>query len=718
MHVTPYIRDIKLEGGSFYTFGSAAEDLTFAMNNEKKKFKFSKFALLKIPNLGRPTNFKNLLQLNAPPGAWDAYGGTPTIDGNLNEAFAESLQNYCLNLETMLTARDEYDATLDKSVTERVFFKWLKEIGGIRFITASDEEFDGLSGETRFVEETANTITGIDYYDRVVQYIGEINVTNALRNKYNAYQEVYIHVPTSHGNTSDILFQAIDDKNYTADLSVTNNPTNALNDEVIYGRSWDDVHPTGLNISAHYDSEGGFTDFWSSDDGDDWIEYNNVGFSWWYTNTKDATYFLEPTTFEDPTNDYLGHGDDPSVGVNHISFKRSKLDGISIDWDTTNYTKITKNDGLNNFGEFNTSQYAQNFDFNTILVYYDVYDPNSTEDHTTNLFGVLFLDNVDPISTGGGTISSLPKIKPDELNQSNGNSYAFKLNMKWDLSADDSEVEVSINDYNTYSLELYIDAMNSMQNLTDSITYHFTQYDTILEEINKLKDVVYTSDNLDTVSKKLTEVENTIQDAYDVYLNNTELTKLINKNYDEISNIYKNYTSIEMTYNLNSIQDGVGIKFDRNEKNKLLIKNSNFGYDLGVSPLIHISDFDDIANTYEYNFTMTAFDNFLRIMDGSIDELSDVDKNMVIRLNDSIYKWEKGKKMRISFEYGLDLNNTSGDFKLYLFTDSTDSVDSGFFYSKEIVIINSQQFDDKNGKPIIEITCIDPDEFIFVTDIL
>ena len=115
---------------------------------------------------------------------------------------------------------------------------------------------------------------------------------------------------------------------------------------------------------------------------------------------------------------------------------------------------------------------------------------------------------------------------------------------------------------------------------------------------------------------------------------------------------------------------------------------------------------------------MTAFDNFLRIMDGSIDELSDVDKNMVIRLNDSIYKWEKGKKMRISFEYGLDLNNTSGDFKLYLFTDSTDSVDSGFFYSKEIVIINSQQFDDKNGKPIIEITCIDPDEFIFVTDIL
>jgi hypothetical protein len=719
MHVTPYIRDIKLEGGSFYTFGSAAEDLTFAMNNEKKKFKFSKFALLKIPDIGRPSNYRNALQLNSPPGAWDAYGGDPTIGGNMNEAFAESLQNYCLNLETLITARDDYDAALDKSVTERVFFKWLKEIGGIRFINATNEEFTGLSGETKFIEEKENTVTGLDYYDRVVQYIGEINVTNALRNKYNAYQEVYIHVPTSHGNTPDILFKTVEDTNYYAGLKITNEPTDTLNDEVLYGRSWDDVHPTGLDIHAHYDSEGGFTDFWTSEDGTSWIDSSDVDFDWWYTSAKDATHFLEPTTFSNSANNYLGHGDDPGDdGVNYIKFKRSKLDGISIEWDTSKYAKIENNDGLNNFGEFNGSQYTQNFEFNAILVYYDVYDPNRLEDKATNLFGVLFLDNVDPISTGGGKIESLPKIKPDELNQSNGNSYAFKLNMKWDLSADDSEVEVSINDYNTYSLELYVDAMNSMQTLTDSITYHFTQYDTVLEEINKLKDVVYTSDNLDVISTKLTAIENTIEDAYDVYLNNTELTKLVNKNYDEISNIYKNYTSIEMTYNLNSIQNGNGIKLDRNTKNKLLISNSNFGYDLGKAPLIYLSDFDDVANTYEYNFKMTYFDNFLRIMDGTADELKDADKNIVIRLNDATNKWETGKKMRISFEYGLDLNNTSGDFKLYVFTDSTDKVNSGFFYSKEVTIVNSQMFETKNGKPIIEITCIDPDEFIFVTDIL
>lgn len=721
MHVTPFIRDIKLEGGSFYTFGSASEDLTFSLNNEKKKFKFSKFALLKIPDLGRPTNGKNLLQLNAPPGAWDAYGGSSSIGGNLNTALAESLQNYCINLETMMTAKDDYDATLDRSVTERIFFKWLKEIGGIRFKEAIDTEFTGISTEKRFTEETTNIDkTAGNLYERVIRYIGDINITNALRNKYNAYQEIYIHVPTSHGQTPDVLFNVMDDVNYTAGMKIVNNPDDPLNDEVIYGRAWDDVHPTGLNIDSHYDSEGGFSNFWSSTDGVKWTEFNDPGFEWWYPTAQDATYFTEPVTFDDPSNNYLGHGkDDPSgSGVKSINFIRSKLDGISVEWDPNKYAKIATIDGISNFGELNASQYSSNFDFNAILVYYDVYDPNRLEDRTTNLFGVLFLDNVDPISTGGGKIESLPKIKPNELNQSNGNSYAFKLNLKWDLSADDSEVEVSINDYNTYSLELYMDAMNSMQTLTDTLTYHLTQYDHVLRELEKVKDVVYTSDNLDYVAKRLAAIEESIKEAYDVYLNNKELTKLININYEEIANIYKNYTSIEMTYNLDSIQDGPGIKIDRNTKNRLLISNSNNGYNLGTDPLIYLSDFVNIANTYEYSFNMLDFDNFLRIMDGDDDNIKEIDKNLVIRLDDSVHKWEKGKRMRISFEYGYNLNNTNGDFSLYIYTDSKDSSDTGFFYSREVALVNSQAFASKNGKPVIEITCIDPEKFIFVTDVL
>lgn len=726
MHVTPFIREIRLEGGTFYTFGSASEDLTFTQNNDKKKFKFSKFALLKLPDLGKPSLGQNFIQVNAPPGAYQEYG--PVLPGDLNTRFAESFQNYCLNLETMITAQDNYDASVDRSVSERVFWKWIKELGGIRFREATSDELAGTSFGARFVEEDRNSDpNGGDFYDRVVQYVGDINVTNALRNKFNAYQEVYIHVPTSHGSTADILFNSIEDANYAPDSLITNNPADPLDDEVIYGRSYDDIHPEGLSIKAHYGSEGTFNEFWSSTDGITWTEYDysdtSNGFVWWYSTPKDATFYTEPGGgFGNSSNDYIAQGSDipGGLGQNYVSLKRNKLDGITIEWDTDAYAKIAEANNIENFGQFNASQYATNFDYNAVLVYYDIYDPERTEDSATNLFGVLFLDNVDPLSTGGGRIESLPKIKPDELNQTNGNAWGLKLNMKWDLSASDSGVEVTINDYNTYSLELYIDAMNSMQNVTDTLSYHLSQYDSILEELNSVKDVVYTTDNLDSLSKRIAAIETSLSDAYAVLLSNETLTQLILRNYDEITNIYKNYTSIEMTYNLDSIQQGAGVNIDRNEKNRILISNSNEGYNLGEKPLVSIvSDFDgSLPNQYSYEYSMVDFDNFLRITDGDIDELYTISRNLILRLDDTKYAWTKGKRMRLTFEYGLDMNNTNGDFNLYIYTDAKDKLNSGFFYSKEVAVISSQVFDSKDGKPIFEIVCIDPDNFTFIIDVI
>ena len=65
MAKTPYIRPIAVQGGTFYTFSSAAEDLTLTFNNSLKKFSFSKYALLKIPEMGSPTYKENTLQFNA-----------------------------------------------------------------------------------------------------------------------------------------------------------------------------------------------------------------------------------------------------------------------------------------------------------------------------------------------------------------------------------------------------------------------------------------------------------------------------------------------------------------------------------------------------------------------------------------------------------------------------------------------------------------------------
>jgi hypothetical protein len=55
MAKTPYIRPIAVQGGTFYTFSSAAEDLSLTFNNSLKKFTFSRYALLKIPDFGAPS---------------------------------------------------------------------------------------------------------------------------------------------------------------------------------------------------------------------------------------------------------------------------------------------------------------------------------------------------------------------------------------------------------------------------------------------------------------------------------------------------------------------------------------------------------------------------------------------------------------------------------------------------------------------------------------
>jgi hypothetical protein len=56
MAIAPFIRPIQTQGGTFYTFSSAAEDLSLTFNNSGKKFSFSKYALLNLPDIKRPEN--------------------------------------------------------------------------------------------------------------------------------------------------------------------------------------------------------------------------------------------------------------------------------------------------------------------------------------------------------------------------------------------------------------------------------------------------------------------------------------------------------------------------------------------------------------------------------------------------------------------------------------------------------------------------------------
>ena len=715
MSVAPFIRPIRLSGGTFYTFTSASEDLGFSFNADDKKFRFSNYALLNVPDIRTATAGENFIQFDNVPGGF-------SIDGSksLNTYLGESFQNYALNLETGIISSVDYDSNEKRTVSERVFFKWLKEIGAMRFREANNSELSNPIYGVHYVEEDET-----EKYNQVVKYIGEIDVINNVKNNQNAYTEVYIHIPTSHGAQPNVLFTAIQDANYFPNAEYTNLPQDPINNPLIFGRKQTDVHPAGLDFEAHYDSEfnqyiaeaptAPFADFYySPDSGASWIQNGNAGFKWWYPTPKANTYFLERTYFTDPRNDWFKIDNT----VKSVEFVRSRLDGVSLEFNELAYKDIAANGDINSFGELAESSLSNNFEFNTVLVYYEVYDPNNPQDSVKNLFGVLFLDNVDPTSGGGGQIPRLEKYKPNPLTGSNGNGYSFKINLKFDVSAEDAAIETTINDYNTFSLELYIDALNELKETTRVFQENSSILAKVQTDIEELKGLVFDSATADEVNQRITSLETMIKESQEVFANNDNLLGLINRNYDEILNIYQNQTSLEIAYNLNVIKQGNGVEIDRTSDQNIIISNKTQGFSLSTNPKISlVGNFVISPSSYQYNYELQNFSNWLRITDGTPGVNFNVDRDIILLVNDTTNKWQKGQKMRLSFSNGLNMSNTNGNFNLIFYTDAIDKLNTGFAYSAEIGIINFSEFVSKNGKPVIEIICIDPDTFDFEIDI-
>ena len=146
MATTPFIRPLQVQGGTFYSFSSSAEDLSFTFNNSINKFKFSKFALLNIPPINNGDPLGNSLKLNAPDSAFIDYATSAgqIITDNANIDFSQSFQSYCLNLESTILSSSDYNSDIKQTVAERVFFKWIKEIGGIRYQQASSTQVSPL----------------------------------------------------------------------------------------------------------------------------------------------------------------------------------------------------------------------------------------------------------------------------------------------------------------------------------------------------------------------------------------------------------------------------------------------------------------------------------------------------------------------------------------------------------------------------------------------
>lgn len=724
MAKTPFIRPIAVQGGTFYTFSSSAEDLSLTFNNSLKKFTFSKYALLKLPEFGTPTYGENTLQFNAIDSTFlDAAAGDfiLTNPNNLSPSPEISFQNYCLNLESTIISDPNYNQDLKRNVSERVFWKWVKELGGVRYRTANTNEVVASLNQTlittkdgypysdkRWVEEdTLLTGNGTPNprYERIVQYIGDIDVVNSVQNSENAYSEVYIHVPTGDGGTPYVLFKTIADENYYPDRTWTHLPPDPADTEYLQGRdSASGLYgPNGLPKLAIFDQDvlgepgvsgtsatGSFT--------------NN-----WYSPRDEAnSYFSDPTFFDNSNYEIEKYVAASGPGGYSVTYNRSNLDGVQIDFDPASYRAIQNYVGISTIEEWNGTPVTTSFEFNAVLVYYDVYDPNNPTDSETNLYGILFLNDPEPISTNAAKLPSFKKFKPDPITKLNGNSYGFKINLKFDTDVESTGVEQAINDYSSFSLSIFMDAATVLQDAAKNLNDRTLQIAGMQNDINDLKDLIINTDDSAGIKARLDVVEASLQANQALFNNTQDILSLIENNTDTINNILQNQTSINMTYNLDLLKDGDGTSVDRSTPNILRVNVTQQDYNISNNSLFTINPV--AGNTVP----LSIYTNYLKHKNNGVSITANND--IVIRIDDSINKWKKGQVLRLVIGDDIDL----GNYSLVILTDALGeypkSAPSGVPYSSVVAGFLNTQFSGSNYKPIFDIVCIDDKNLIFEVD--
>ena len=173
-----------------------------------------------------------------------------------------------------------------------------------------------------------------------------------------------------------------------------------------------------------------------------------------------------------------------------------------------------------------------------------------------------------------------------------------------------------------------------------------------------------------------------------------------------------------MSYNLDILVPGPGVDLDKSQAGQVKVINKNQMFNLGAAPLTSIfTDFLVNPDSYSQTRDLLEFTNYVKITDGSPNTPAVIDRDVVIYINDSVIKWQKGQVVRIAFTNGIDLDNTNGKFNFIVYTDAQDTLNTGFPYSVEAAFVTYLDFEKRDNTPVIEIVCINPATYEFTVDI-
>jgi len=677
---TPLLQPLRVQGGTFYTFASAAKDISKTFTDDNARFVFSKYALLDLPKVKTPSDSSNTIVWQA----LDAYGGGATASSAIandfttdnNRNFAQAFQSYALNFEQLILAsrnnlNETYDEDILPTVSERVFWHFLKNINAIRWQdanTTNEANFTGL-----FREEVPST--GVSY-KQVVKYLGDIEVINNISRGGQSYSEIYIHVPTSHGNTPLVLFNTSADKNYKPGLSWEGE------DDYIYKRN------------------SGFGTFGLSNDA-------------FYDNMSTNQYVVGPT-FGLATNTSCTAWVGPAPGT-PVPVLISDMEGIKLEFNPESYFPITNDPELNTINDFNASTISSDFSFNVCLVYYDTYDVSNPDSFARNLYGILVIDDYEN-GVSESSLKSFKKFKPNAVTKLNGNSYGLKLNLKFDTSNDNVGVETVIREDLTFGMDLFADASVRLQESADMFLTQKLELIDVENRVTNLEQYYFSQDTIDLLDEKVNSLESALNNAQLNFASDTTLLDLIRNNSDNINDILNGKVNVNLTYNTDVVRAGDGITIDYSVPNQISVKNKNQKYSTFVNCLNSTGKIEYTVNngttpgaTADGNRLLVGpFTNYYRQIGATSSTVFD---NIRINLDDTTTKWKKGQTMRIVFTNDIDLDT----YQINIKTDAQNAKGLGKY---GVSVGNLTIADLITTKPIIEIICVDPVSYTFYVDVI
>ena len=642
---TPLIRIPQEQGGTMYAFSSAARDLSKAYYNPDINFEYSKFALIDVPVVDTPGAGQNFIQFGNLFKGGVSSGTSYIPAGDANIDFAETLQNYALNFENFIATDDDFDPILYAADSEKIFFKWLTELGAFGVKSANTQQ--AFTGYSRAIENEDTTNTG-NNYSRVVKYLGNIDVSNDKNYQGNSYNEIFVNVPSSVGYTPDILFKS-SAYNTTA-TSYT--PLTEIN-----GRAGQ-THPDG-NL----------------------------------------------------TMDSLA---DNITGA--ISLNPTNLSNYGIEWDPNVYAKIVNDAKLNNFLDY--SKRGGEFKFNAILVYYDIYSKSDASNRATNLYGILILDNFkDDATSSGMSIPTLTKYRPNEVTGLNGNAFALKLNVKFNSSLDNVGVESNINDFTTFSMDIFLDTATAIENASRLMIDASKRYADIAERVEGIEGILLTSGDATDFKARISALEDSLENAALNYADSTSILDMITSVNARLNQVISGTIPTEIQYNTDVISPGDGMEIDISDPTKIKLTNSDYGYKLndvfGYNFTLPVPTTGTLVEaTNPFNMALTAstgmitrvgpYTNMVRIHNNT----GTLSGDLNIYLDDSVSTWKKGQTIKFSFKTKLPL---LGTYKINIYAEKQNGwVLKGTLDTSNLLSLT----------PYVELICIDEINKTFELEII